>query len=737
MMRKQTYIGAILLITILSGWAIARKAHGQTDLQITYGPSGVQMLAYKGLVLEDLDKAPGDAFHIWHMKATDLSGKVLDGQQYGWGENNNGKSWNQDSHTWTYNFIWGSIKVQFNQDGNNLDMVVTTTNASDSGIIFDGATIYPFGLNFPQLPNNFYDAGYPQLAFNTTGPSVTVANFGQGEIAAVVPDATLPLYSGFWPTGNSYAYFPIMSGTTPDNLATFQPHNDRPVLPGQTATYTVSLRFAPAGTSTGALAADAYKSWAATYPPMLNWSDRRAIGTVYLASSPSGDAGQPEGYPNNPRRYFNDSNSSDFDITTTAGLAKFQAKMLAQAANIVSTLKMLNAQGAVTWDIEGEQYPQATSYVCEPDEIAQAAPEMESIISDPGSPYVGMKLDDAYFKAMRDAGFRVGVCVRPQHFTLNSNGTAEQDYLPDASIAGELIRKIRYAHDRWGATLFYVDSTVEQNGAVLDASIFQQVAAAFPDSLLIPEESTPRYYAYTAPFKSFLDLGAVGTDPSVLFYYPKAFSSVLINDVDPGKLAAAQTQLIQQVKQGDLLMVHGDYPQANNSTIVQIYQNAGGTNTASSPPDSGTTQSGSTSAGTQTGSTSPPGDGAQSSASSGDSGQGTTTDSGSNSGTETPPPPAPQPTPSSSVAIVSPATGALVSGTIAVGAQIALTLDAAGSYLMVDGLEIGTQRISGGPYTYSLDTTMLSNGLHSVQIWAHDIGNNTVLSAIVPITVAN
>jgi hypothetical protein len=219
----------------------------------------------------------------------------------------------------------------------------------------------------------------------------------------------------------------------------------------------------------------------------------------------------------------------------------------------------MHAQGAITWDIEGQQYPQATSYVCSPDQIAQVAPEMESVVTESSSPYVGMKLDDAYFKIMRDAGFRVGVCIRPQHFTLNADGSAEQVYLANTAVATELIRKMKYAHDRWGATLFYVDSTVESNGAVLDASIFQQVAAALPDSLISPEESTPKYYAYTAPFRTFIFHGDLGTDPTIYNYYPKAFSLVLINDVDPGTLMAARSQLAAAVRGGDILMGHVDY----------------------------------------------------------------------------------------------------------------------------------------------------------------------------------
>ena len=683
MTRKLTL--ALPALAILAIALVDRPTAAQSALQVTFGGNGIQQLSYNGQVLEDLSQYSSDAFHIWHMKMTDLQGNVVSTGQYGWGESNNGRAWNAATHTWTYTFVWGSIELRFAHRGNVLDMHVTETNLPTSGVILDGATIYPFALHLPQLPAGFADSAYPQLAYNTTGPSVTVADYGSGEVVAVVPHAAKPLYSGFWPTGNGVAYYPLISGTTPDGLATFQPHNDRPVQPGQTQTFTVSLRFASSGTSPVALAQDAYADWARTWPPTLDWADRRPIGTAYLASSPPGpNITQPGGFPNNPRRFFNDSNPADFDIRTPGGLQALQARVLNQAADTVTNMRRLGAQGAITWDLEGEQYPQSTSYVCEPDNIAQIAPEMESLVTVPGSPYLGIKLDDAYFKTMTDAGFRVGLCIRPQHFTLNGDGTAQQVSLPDTAVAAELIRKMRYAHDRWGATLFYVDSTVEPDGAVLDASIFHQVARALPDSLIIPEESTPKHYAYTAPFKTFLFHGDLGTDPTVYAFYPHAFSANLINDVDPVKLAAAIPALTASVKAGDILMAHVEYWQANNPTIVAIYQAAGITLTPTS--------------------TTPP----------------------------APPPPAPTPPPpppsTYPISLTYPTTGQAVSGVVEVAGSIPQSLDAAGSFLLVDGVEWGTQRVDSSPYLYRFDTSTLPIGQHTLQLWAHDINNDTLLS---------
>ena len=563
---------ALGVLGLGAGFAVERRLGAQTGLNVTFGATGLAQISWHGIILEDLQTNPSDAFHIWHMKVTDLKGNAL--PQDGWGESNLGRQWDPLDHSWTYRFQWGSIKLQYLASGDHLDLLVTEINSPDSGVILAGASIYPLVLHLPALPVGFGADSYPQLSDDSTAPGVVEADFGSGVVATVVTQSAQPLYSGFLPAGSTNAYTTLVSSTAPDSLASFAPHLDRPVLPGKTDTFTVSLRFVNSGTPLTEIAADAYAAWANTWPMTLHWTDRRIIGTAYLASSPSGDPTKPAGYPNNPRRYFNDSLASDFDIRSASGLAQFQKRVLSQATETVQNLRQLKSQGVITWDIEGEQYPQQTSYVCSPDQIATVAPEMESKVTDTSSSYAGMRLDDAYFKTIRDAGFRVGVCVRPQQFVRAGNGTATQTTLPDTQVAAQLIRKMRFAHDRWGATLFYLDSTVEADGGTLSPAIFAQAAAALPDSLLIPEESSPKFYAYTAPFKSFLFLQQTGTDPAVYAYYPKAFSAVLVNDVDPMKLAAAQPALTDAVRHGDILMLHADYWQANNPTALEIYTDA-------------------------------------------------------------------------------------------------------------------------------------------------------------------
>ncbi len=555
--------------TLVATLLCAVAAHAQSGLQVTYSNSGISQLSYNGVVLEDTGAYPSDQFHIWHMKSTDLAGNLISAGQYGWGESNNGRSWDANSKTETYQFAWGSLSTSYQQVGDTLNLVVVERNNPDSGINFDGAEIYPLALHFPQMPNKFY--GYSQYVITSTGPGVSAADYGSGVVTSVMPDESLSLYGG-WKSAGGSTYTPLMTTTAPDGLANFLPSNDQVLPPGQTLSYTVSLRFTPEGTA--ADASDAYASYAQKYPNQMTWTDRRIIGTAYLSSSPSNsDITQPGGFPTNPRRYFND---PSVDITTDAGMRSFQARMLAQSAENVSTARGLNSQGVITWDIEGEQYPQSTSYVCSPDQIVTVAPEMEVPVLDSTSSYAGLPLDTAYFKTMTDAGLKVGVCLRPQMFTFGANGTASQRFLTgNTAVIANLENKARFANTRWGATIFYVDSTVDSNGGTLDPAIFEQLITDFPNFLFIPEESTPRYYAYSAPFYSFIFHTDLGTPASILQSYPKAFGANLVNDVSSGTLGQYTPQLTAQVRQGDILMGHADYWQANDPALVAIYAAAG------------------------------------------------------------------------------------------------------------------------------------------------------------------
>lgn len=87
------------------------------------------------------------------------------------------------------------------------------------------------------------------------------------------------------------------------------------------------------------------------------------------------------------------------------------------------------------------------------------------------------------------------------------------------------------------------------------------------------------------------------------------------------------------------------------------------------------------------------------------------------------------------VSITSPASGAVVSGTITVTAAASDNVGVVGVQFKVDGENLGGEDLSA-PYSVSLDTTTLTNATHSLTAVARDAAGNSTTSAVVTIVVS-
>jgi hypothetical protein len=319
----------------------------------------------------------------------------------------------------------------------------------------------------------------------------------------------------------------------------------RPITPHQSDQYVLSLRFGKSKATDATLAGDIYKKFAAAFPPKLVWADRRPIGAIFLATGPR------KGTPN-PRGWFGD---AKLNVMTPAGRAEFRQRVLNLADGAIGIMRDMNAQGAITWDIEGQEFNHATTYVGDPRMLDTLAPEMAEVA-------------DEYFARFRAANLRTGICIRPQVLRLSQdNKSAVQTPVSDPTAV--LIEKIAYAKKRWGVTLIYLDSNV--NGTdhnPLDASIIQKVAGAFPDCLIIPEHSNLRYYAYSAPFAE-LRRGITTTPEIMRGVYPRAFSMIYTADGAPDRY---KDGLKMAVKHGDGLMYRTWFPDPQNEPVKEAYQ---------------------------------------------------------------------------------------------------------------------------------------------------------------------
>jgi hypothetical protein len=175
---------------------------------------------------------------------------------------------------------------------------------------------------------------------------------------------------------------------------------------------------------------------------------------------------------------------------------------------------------------------------------------------------------DEYFEKFRAAGLKVGVCVRPQQIVM-VDGWPVHQAAEDEHAVQILRERIAYAKQRWGCTLFYVDSTATAF-TWLNPDVFKAVADAYPDVLLIPENESMRYFAYSAPLNSYMHHKITSTPVGARLVYPKAFSVLM----GPGNHPEDHAALVSAVRRGDILLFNGWYMNEGAYKIKKIYGEA-------------------------------------------------------------------------------------------------------------------------------------------------------------------
>src|SRR6266566_2220774 len=388
-------------------------------------------------------------------------------------------------------YPWGRISCAYGKRDDRLTMRLEVSNTSSEPLnefslrlmelnfpcVPDGGTLeagmFGYGFKGPEWPLDRWLLSIPSVADPLYSVPIIRADFGAGalnfcsddlECSVDIPHTANP------PDGTRY---PLVITC-------------RDIKPGTTKIFNISLRFGPADAAVQDLSGDVLERYAGKYPFQVDWKDRRPIGAIFLA-------GPQINVPNNPRRWI--MNFGEIDITNDKGKAAFRAALLKLADNSVQVLKDTGAQGMITWDPEGEEFI-GECYYGDPRLVPTLAPEME--FKNDGA----KSAIDEYFEKFRAAGLKVGVCIRPQQIAMVDgkpvHWTAEDEH------AAQILReRIAYAKQRWGCTLFYVDSTATAF-TWINPDVFKAVADAHPDVLLIPENESMRYFAYSAPLNSYV-----------------------------------------------------------------------------------------------------------------------------------------------------------------------------------------------------------------------------------------
>lgn len=517
---------------VSAGLLVAVSAFAQSSVpQLRFGPNGLTSLTYGGTELLGAGEP-----RLTQLTFVDRSGATRAGDV------SSTLTVDAAQQQITRLYGWGETRIKYAVSAGRIDITAAVTNNSSDTI--QGLALELLTLKLPAKPRE-YDGNTPILFHNIGGPTVLPLSWGSGMLVLANEDVSRPLLTGFpgateRPVNTS---FPVILQTGKITYSDRLPFIDRPVAPGSSEQFQLSIRFGPDRSSLYELASDVYRRFAGENPFYFGWSDRRPIGSLFLATSSAGWATNPRGWLLDPA----------LNTQTPEGRAEFARRILAFADESINELREMNAQGMIVWDLEGQENPHPVSYVGDPRLIGLLAPEMESVV-------------DEFFRKFTEAGLRVGITVRPQTFVPSADGRPAAQ-VESRDVAQTLIEKIDYAKRRWGASLFYIDSNGDPS-LPIDAKVLLGVNRAHQDVLLSPEHENLRYFTFSAPYNE-LRGGVASTPAPVRATYPTAFS--FINTAD-GPIEERYSELIEAVKGGDILLFRGWYPDPANRRLKSLYR---------------------------------------------------------------------------------------------------------------------------------------------------------------------
>lgn len=442
---------------------------------------------------------------------------------------------NENVHTCVANGQAFVVRVSYSTDGSNtLRARATVTN--NSRLPIDQVGLHILGWKTTQL--NRSDSRVNGL--NRDNP-VEWANMGQHKVF-------------FWSDSPS----PAASVSTACGWSIVCKHTatTASIPAGGNFTHQYAVRFVRDTSLTPfAVAPEAYALFRAVYPASIRWADRRPIMSWFVAEGGKRSA-------SNPRGYLQDASLNAKDIT------RFKSRIMTDALRIRDAMlaRPVRPQGVILWDIEGQEFDHATTYIGDPTAFEKGyAPEMNAAIDD-------------VMAVFSNAGFRTGITLRPQKlqfgktlpsrckFDTNNDyrdyfikvdeefgksfhacydpaglrwsviprGNGGQTFFRPNQMEEQiqlLLEKARYANKRWGTTIFYVDTAVWVGGKPIEAEIFRRLQVAMPDSLFIPEQEGLGTVAHAIPFTDPRNAGDARFIPaSWRWVYPNAAMAARLPD---------------------------------------------------------------------------------------------------------------------------------------------------------------------------------------------------------------
>lgn len=462
------------------------------------------------------------------------------------------------SSTWQAAASWGTVRMTVKPATGGLDLVVEITAA-------DGQMVDRLSGNLLWLSSETAPKGKGGTVTGIDEPTVSVLDLEAGKLAVLRTDTGVPVKFGL--RANDKPDANGRTGVVLEVDTDVNEDRDQPPVLTADKPLTVSLRLTAAGPDAGLrdVAPQQVADFLKANPFTMNWPDRRPIGRVFMAST----AAQHKS-PTNPRGWFN---NPKIDITTAQGLDEFNRQLLTRAENIIRICRKYDAQGAIIWDIEGGEFPHATTFVGDPRRLPDFAPEMDQYA-------------DGFFKAIRDGGLRVGVCIRPSILHLDVDPDTGERKARHGNMGFDMgqniIDKIAYCKKRWGVSMFYMDTNVEwywnrkgkPEARLLPTAMMRRITEAHPDVLIIPEFMRPAYYGMVGGYGELRSHGfgnVTGTPDWIRDLYPNAMRVVVL---EGGDIEGKRDILVRNIARGDVLFLDAWWDPKHNQHVADLYQAA-------------------------------------------------------------------------------------------------------------------------------------------------------------------
>lgn len=558
----------VTLALMVVAVSLAGTASPMGGIDVEFGENGISQLNLNGEDIPVFDRH-------------EVSVRYLEGKNDGTGKqvhppNEERKMvshrFDADKRTHHAVYPWGRVSITYKSGNGRLDADVTLENTGRKMIFSGDIHLLTFAV-----PATAY-VGHRRHNLDGVGQSITTWEGGGISVCALSSDKPL------WVEMGKDDGFLRRTELDTERLRGVtarlkfggydMPYDEqymiRPVSPGQSDRYRVSLRFGAPEADLFATAQDLYSAFAKAHPPRLKWRDRRPIGSMFLKDTPLTQRDIAERF----KRWLDEGPDS---IRSAAVDEEYRTQMVRSFESNIAGCKAMDAQAMIIWNMEGNTFPHATTYIGDPRLLRVCNPKFDAIA-------------DELFSMIEEAGILAGICLRPSQINYELKDgvpTLEQRYGPARDPVLQLTKKVEYARKRWGIRIFYVDTNIfwrlrkgrfdKETGkltfgsGVMRSDNWAELLKKFPDTLFIPEfAGAPESFAYAMNYEEY-DMGFRGTSGRVRRIYPGACSMAVVEDASPFELFDV---MVQNVRDGDILRTFSYGINRNVKMIRNIYREA-------------------------------------------------------------------------------------------------------------------------------------------------------------------